>query len=66
MDGIVCGLPGFGDNRDLLDYLWNAISPDGTFYAVTASDGPATGEGGVSVLLLKQTAGPSFGTGAPS
>lgn len=66
MDGIVCGLPGFGDNRDLLDYLWNAIGPDGAFYAVTASDGPATEEGGVSVLLLKQIAGPGFGKGAPS
>jgi hypothetical protein len=65
-DGIVCGLPGFGDNRDLLDYIWNAITPDGRAMGVYASDGPASGEGGVSVIFIRQTSGPSFGRGAPS
>ena len=25
--GILCGFPGFGNNRDLLDYIWIAIKP---------------------------------------
>jgi hypothetical protein len=65
-DGIVCGLPGFGQNRDLLDYIWNVITPDGRALGVYASDGPATGGGGVSVIFIRQTSGPSFGPGAPS
>jgi hypothetical protein len=67
-DGILCGTPGFGDNRDLLDFIWNAIAPDGTAYAVVASDGAATGDsaGNVSVLLLRQTGGAKHGRGAPS
>lgn len=67
-DGILCGTPGFGSNRDLLDYIWNAVGPDGTAYAVVASDGPATGDadGHVSVLLLKQTAGVKHGRGVQS
>ena len=65
-DGIVCGLPGFGNNRDLLDYIWNAITPSGKAVGVYASDGPASGGGGVSVIFIRQTSGPSFGRGAPS
>lgn len=65
--GILCGAPGFGNNRDLLDYIWNAIAPDGTAFAVYASDGPATGSGSaVNVLLIRQVAGPKFGPGAAS
>ncbi|MDQ3876916.1 MAG: hypothetical protein M3290_00990 [Actinomycetota bacterium] len=65
--GILCGVPGFGNNRDLLDYIWDAIAPDGTAFAVYASDGPATGtSSGVNVLLVRQVAGPKFGTGTPS
>ncbi|GAC1413419.1 MAG: hypothetical protein NVSMB57_08980 [Actinomycetota bacterium] len=67
-DGILCGTPGFGQNRALLDYIWNAIGPDGTAYAVVASDGPATngGDKDISVVLLRQTAGPKHGRGAQS
>lgn len=66
LDGILCGAPGFGDNRDLLDYIDNAVGPDGTAYAVVASDGPATGNGHTSVVLLRQVGGPSHGRGMPS
>jgi hypothetical protein len=66
MSGILCGAPGFGDNRDLLDYIWGVVSPSGDLFAVTASDGPATGGRGVDVVLVRQTGGPSLGTGAPS
>jgi hypothetical protein len=67
LDGILCGLPGFGDNRDLLDYIDNAVGPDGTAYAVVSSDGPATpSKDGVSVVLLRQSAGPSHGRGVAS
>ncbi|MGH2829087.1 MAG: hypothetical protein ACRDJM_01245 [Actinomycetota bacterium] len=65
-DGIACGLPGFGDNRALLDFIWNAIAPDGTAYGVVASDGPATGGGRPSVVLLRQSGGVRHGRGAPS
>jgi hypothetical protein len=64
--GILCGAPGFGNNRDLLDYIWNAVGPDGRAWAVVASDGPATGGHGVSVLLLRQTGGERHGKGSPS
>jgi hypothetical protein len=59
-------VPGFGNDRNLLDYIWNAVGPDGTMFAVTASDGPATGGHDVDVVLLRQTGGPRFGTGVPS
>lgn len=65
-DGIVCGLPGFGNNRDLLDYIWDAITPQGKALGVYASDGPASGGAGVSVMFIRQVGGPSFGRGAPS
>jgi CO dehydrogenase/acetyl-CoA synthase alpha subunit len=64
--GILCGVPGFGNNRDLLDYIWNAVAPNGTAFGVYASDGPATGGGGVSVIVIRQVSGPRFGRGAPS
>ncbi|HEU0132472.1 MAG TPA: sialidase family protein [Mycobacteriales bacterium] len=66
LDGLFCGLPGFGDNRDLLDYIDNAVGPDGSAFAVVASDGPATGGGTTSVVLLRQTAGPKHGRGVAS
>ncbi len=67
LDGIVCGLPGFGDNRDLLDYIDNAVGPDGTAFAVVSSDGPATAKvKGVSVVLLRQTGGTKHGRGVAS
>jgi hypothetical protein len=66
MSGILCGVPGFGNDRNLLDYIWNAVSPDGREFAVVASDGPATGNGPVSVVVLRQVSGPSFGPGVPS
>lgn len=67
-DGIMCGQPGFGDNRDLLDFVWNAVAPDGTAYAVLGSAGEATGDraGSVSILLLRQSGGIKHGRGAPS
>jgi hypothetical protein len=66
MSGILCGVPGFGNDRNLLDYIWDAVAPNGTMFAVTASDGPATGSHGVDVVLVRQTGGPSFGPGVPS
>lgn len=68
-DGIACGLPGFGTDRNLLDYIWNAIAPDGHAFAVVSSDGPATGgKSGQTpdVVVFRQTAGPSHGHGQPS
>jgi hypothetical protein len=71
-DGILCGVPGFGNDRNLLDYIWNAVGPDGTAIAVITSDGPATGHplsdtsGAADVVVLRQTAGPTHGPGAPS
>jgi hypothetical protein len=70
LDGILCGAPGFGNNRNLLDYIDNTVGPDGRMWAVYASDGPATGvadsspsNAPVSVLLVHQTAGPRLGRG---
>jgi hypothetical protein len=70
LDGIVCGLPGFGSNRNLLDYIDNTIAPDGTQWGVFSSDGPATGvadsdgsRAPVSVILVHQTAGENLGAG---
>lgn len=68
-DGILCGVPGFGNDRNLLDYIWNAVGPDGTAYAVISSDGPATyrhGGGAPDVVVLKQTGGARYGPGMPS
>jgi hypothetical protein len=66
-DGIVCGLPGFGENRDLLDYIWNAVDSRGNAFAVIASDGPASGRAkGVSVIVLRQTSGATLGKGVQS
>jgi hypothetical protein len=59
MDGIACGLPGFGNNRNLLDYIDNSVAPDGSVWAVYASDGPATHDTGAdapSVLLVHASA----------
>lgn len=65
--GITCGLPGFGNDRNLLDYIWNAVGPDGSAHVVIASDGPATGSTGrVDVVYLRQTAGPRHGKGVAS
>ena len=70
LDGILCGAPGFGNNRNLLDYIDNTIGADGHQWAVFASDGPATGVADssssrvpVSVVLIHQTAGTSLGRG---
>jgi hypothetical protein len=70
LDGILCGAPGFGNNRNLLDYIDDTIGPDGRLWGVFSSDGPATGvadSGGnnasVSVILVHQTTGPKLGKG---
>ena len=70
LDGILCGAPGFGNNRNLLDYIDNTIGPDGRQWGVFSSDGPATGvkdsspsNAPVSVLLIHQTSGASLGRG---
>jgi hypothetical protein len=65
LDGILCGIPGFGDNRDLLDYIDVAIAPDGSAIAVFASDGPASADAssGTSTIVVRQTAGPKHGKG---
>jgi hypothetical protein len=68
MSGIACAAPGFKGNRNLLDYVWDAVSPSGQLFAVVASDGPATGSHGkrVDVVLIRQVGGPSMGRGVPS
>jgi hypothetical protein len=66
LDGILCGLPGFGNDRNLLDYIDNAVGPDGSAWAVVPSDGPATGGGRTSVIVLHQVAGPTHGKGVAS
>jgi hypothetical protein len=68
-DGIVCGAPGFGTDRNLLDYIWNAVGPDGRAYGVFSSDGPATNSSNSrtpDVVVLRQNGGPRHGRGAPS
>ena len=71
--GILCGVPGFGNDRNLLDYIWNAIAPDGTAFAVITSDGPATdskstdgGDISPDVMVLRQTGGARHGAGVQS
>jgi hypothetical protein len=70
LDGILCGAPGFGNNRNLLDYIDNTIGPDGRQWGVFSSDGPATGVRNsgagnppVSVLLVHQLRGARFRAG---
>lgn len=69
LDGILCGVPGFGNNRNLLDYIDNTIGPDGKMWAVFASDGPATGVADSSpsltpsVIVVHQLNGPNLGRG---
>jgi hypothetical protein len=53
LDGILCGAPGFGDNRALLDYVDVAVGPDGSIWGAYASDGPATGGAGVATVLIR-------------
>jgi hypothetical protein len=69
-DGILCGLlPTAGSDRNLLDYIWNAVGPDGRAYAVLASDGPATGSASgrtPDVVILRQVSGPTVGRGVQS
>ena len=58
-DGIVCGLPGFGDDRNLLDFIWVGVDPTGKAYGIFASDGPATGSESLAtpdILVLRQRA----------
>jgi hypothetical protein len=71
MDGLLCGtVPPFGDNRNLLDYIYNAVAPDGNAIAVVPSDGPASGGNGSSgtpaVMVIRQINGPTVGAGVPS
>jgi hypothetical protein len=70
LDGILCGEPGFGNNRNLLDYIDDTIGPDGKLWGVFASDGPATGvadsganNARTSTILVHQLNGPSLGKG---
>jgi hypothetical protein len=57
-DGLFCGLPGFGNDRSLLDYIWTAVDSQGHAYSVISSDGPATRNSpGVSVMVIRQTGG---------
>jgi hypothetical protein len=60
-DGILCGLPGFGNDRNLLDFIWNEVTPDGRAFAAISSDGPETGgevDATPDVVILRQKAGP--------
>ena len=57
-DGIACGLPGFGNDRNLLDFIWVGVAPNGQSFGIFASDGPATGSSNdqtPDVLVLRQT-----------
>jgi hypothetical protein len=67
MSGILCGVPGFGSNRNLLDFIWGLVTPSGHVFAAIASDGPATGSDGnrVDTVLLRQVSGPTLGRGVP-
>jgi hypothetical protein len=68
-DGILCGLPGFGVDRNLLDYIYNAVGPDGRAWGIFCSDGPLTGSDSTmrpDVVILRQTGGPTLGTGVQS
>jgi len=68
-DGIVCGAPGFGTDRNLLDYIWNAVDSHGRAYGVFSSDGPATHSNNSQtpdVVVLRQNGGPRHGHGGPS
>ena len=53
LDGILCGVPGFGDDRSLLDYVDVAVGPDGSIWGAFASDGPATDGAGVATVLVR-------------
>jgi hypothetical protein len=53
LDGILCGVPGFGDDRSLLDYVDVKVGPDGSVWGAFSSDGPATGGSGVAVVLAR-------------
>ncbi|MHB8511721.1 MAG: hypothetical protein ACYDCC_06025 [Actinomycetota bacterium] len=77
--GLNCSAPSQagGGNRNLLDYISNAIGPDGRTFAVTASDGPASGYNPgqpsltsnpppVDFMLFVQAYGPRFGRGSQS
>jgi hypothetical protein len=70
LDGILCGAPGFGSNRNLLDYIDNTIGADGRQWGVFASDGPATGvpdsnasTARTSVIAVHQLTGVRFAPG---
>jgi hypothetical protein len=69
-DGILCGLPGFGNDRSLLDYIWSAVGPDGSAWAVIASNGPASRDASATsppdVVILHQLNGRSLGRGVQS
>ena len=67
-DGLFCGLPGFGNDRSLLDYIWTAVDSQGNAYSVVASDGPATAANkGVSVVVIRQNSvATSLGSGVQS
>jgi hypothetical protein len=57
-NGILCGFPGFGNDRNLLDYLWVSVDPRGKAFGVFPSDGPATGgsnDRSPDVLVLRQS-----------
>jgi len=59
-DGIVCGLPGFGNDRNLLDFIWVSVDPSGKAFGVFASDGPATGgsnDATPDIMVLRQKGG---------
>jgi len=53
LDGILCGVPGFGNDRSLLDYVDVAVGPDGSIWGAFSSDGPATGGGRTAVVLAR-------------
>ena len=53
LDGILCGVPGFGNDRSLLDYDDVTGGPDGSVWGVFSSDGPATGGSDVAVVLAR-------------
>jgi len=68
-DGILCGLPGFGNDRNLLDFIWVSVDPSGRSFGVFASDGPATGNSSgqtPDVILLRQTSGTTLPGPAPA
>jgi hypothetical protein len=51
---------GFGNDRNLVDFIWVSVDPTGKAYGIFASDGPATGgsnDATPDIMVLRQKGG---------